>query len=263
MLNFKILTMKNTLRFTVILAMASFFGLQTFGQKNRDALFLKNGSQIYGKMEQVSGGQFSVRTGDGSLFVFDSTDVDHFVISDRKTLERKESGFGFGAELGFLAGPQNSEYPAPFSFAASAGYTFSTRFMAEIGSGLEFLGNSYAPLFAGFRFSFTAKRISPYVFARSGYLFMVSQNEESYYVYPPWTSYMPVSYWYTGERDSHGGPTLTAGMGTSIAMGEMETIISFAYRHFTTSETVYTSAQTTEEYTSYHNRLEIKVGFRF
>jgi hypothetical protein len=123
--------MKKPFIITVILLIIS---VNSFSQKNKDALFLKNGSQIYGKMEQVSGDKISLRTSDGSLFVFDSTDVDHFVIHDNSSVLRKKQGFGIGTEIGFLAGPQNSQYPAPFSFGFSAGYTFGTRYMAEAGS---------------------------------------------------------------------------------------------------------------------------------
>lgn len=252
--------MRNAFNLTVILLI---FSTSAYSQKNKDALFLKNGSQIFGKMEQVSGEKISLRTSDGSLFVFDSTEVDHFVIHDNSSVTRKKAGFGVGTEIGFLAGPQNSQYPAPFSFGFSTGYTFGTRYMAEAGSGLEFIGNSYMPFYGGFRYYFREGRTAPFIFGRAGYLVMISENEDEivYYDYP--ARFYPQDYWYTSDREYKGGPTFTAGMGASFAVSDMEAYMSFAYRHFRTQEIVTTSTSETENFFYYYNRLEIKFGFRF
>src|SRR5665811_2301470 len=157
--------MKKPAIITIIMLIIS---INAFSQKNKDALFLKNGSKIFGKMEQASGDKISLRTSDGSLFVFDSTEVDHFVIHDNSSVTRKKQGLGLGTEIGFLAGPQNSQYPAPFSFGFSTSYTFGTRYMAEAGSGLEFIGHSYMPFYGGFRYYFRESRTAPFIFGRAG-----------------------------------------------------------------------------------------------
>jgi len=252
--------MKNSILLTAILLILS---TSAFSQKNKDALFLKNGSQIFGKMEQLGGNKFSLRTSDGSLFVFDSTEVDHFVIHDNSSVARKKEGFGIGTEIGFLAGPQNSQYPAPFSFGFSGSYTFGTRYMAEAGSGLEFIGNSYMPFYGGFRYYFRESRTAPFIFGRAGYMVMISENEGETVYYPLLSSYYPPNYWYTDEREYNGGPTFTLGLGASFAISDMETYMSFAYRHFSTNEIVSTSTSQTEKFFYYYNRLEIKFGFRF
>ena len=252
--------MKNSIIFTAILLILS---ASAFSQKNKDALFLKNGSQLFGKMEQLGGNKFALRTSDGSLFVFDSTEVDHFVIQDNASVARKKQGFGLGTEIGFLAGPQNSQYPAPFSFGFSTSYTFGTRYMAEAGSGLEFIGHSYMPFYGGFRYYFRESRTAPFIFGRAGYMVMISENEGETVYYPLWDSYYPPNYWYTDDREYNGGPTFTVGMGASFAISDMETYMSFAYRHFSTNEIVSTSTSQTETFFYYYNRLEIKFGIRF
>ncbi len=252
--------MKNSIILTAILLILS---ASAFSQKNKDALFLKNGSQIFGKMEQASGDKISLRTSDGSLFVFDSTDVDHFVIQDNSSVTRKKSGLGIGTEIGFLAGPQNSQYHAPFSFGFSGSYTFGTRYMAEAGSGLEFIGNSYMPFYGGFRYYFREGRTAPFIFGRAGYMVMISENESEIIYYDYSSRFYPQDYWYTGNREYKGGPTFTVGMGASLAISDMETFMSFAYRHFSTNEIVSTSTSQTEKFFYYYNRLEIKLGIRF
>lgn len=263
MQKFETLTMTKMKIPVFLAAIMLIFSTQSYSQKNKDALYLKNGSQIFGKMEQVSGNKVSVRTSDGSLFVFDSTEVDHYVIYDNSTVTRKVQGFGAGTEIGFLAGPQNSQYPAPFSFGLSGGYTFGTRYMVEAGSGLEFIGHSYMPFYGGFRFYLRESRTSPFLFGRAGYMAMISENEDEMIYYPMWSSYYPVDYWYTEDREYKGGPTATLGLGAAFSMGDMETYMSFAYRYFRTKEIVTTSTSSTEEFFYYYNRLEIKLGFRF
>src|SRR5665647_638622 len=252
--------MKNSIILTAILLILS---ASAFSQKNKDALFLKNGSQIFGKMEQLGGNKFALRTSDGSLFVFDSTEVDHFVIHDNASVARKKQGFGLGTEIGFLAGPQNSQYPAPFSFGFSTSYTFGTRYMAEAGSGLEFIGHSYMPFYGGFRYYFRESRTAPFIFGRAGYMVMISENEGEIIYYPLLSSYYPPNYWYTDEREYKGGPTFTLGMGASFAISDMETYMSLSLIHISTNEIVSTSTSQTEKFFYYYNRLEIKFGVRF
>lgn len=239
------------------------FNLSTFSQKNKDALYLKNGSQIFGKMEQAEASKIALRTSDGNLFVFDTTEIDHFVIHNNTTGTRKERGFGVGAELGFLAGPQSSRYPTPFSFGLSAGYTFNHKIIAEAGTGLEFAGSSYAPIYAGIRVLLRNTRTAPFIFGRAGYMTVISEKGNDLIYYPIYSSFYVPGYYYTDERDYKGGPTATIGFGASIAFSDMETYMSFAYRHFRTKEIVTTSYGSTEDYFTYFNRLEIKLGLKF
>jgi hypothetical protein len=252
--------MKNFITLTAILLIVS---TQSYSQKNRDALFLKNGSEIFGKMEQVTGGRVSVRTPDGSLFVFDSTEVDHFVIHDNSAVTRKVQGFGFGAEAGLLVGSQNSRYPAPFSLAVHGTYTFATKYSAEAGTGIEIIGNTYAPLYGGFRVCLNNNRTAPYIFARAGYMAVISSGDNVISYYPVWSSFYPVNYYYTDDRKYKGGPSATAGFGISVAARDVEINMSFAYRYFQTKEIVTTSTETTENFYYNYNRLEIKLGLRF
>ncbi len=131
--------------------------------------------------------------------------------------------------------------------------------------GLEFIGNSYMPFYGGFRIYLRENRTSPFIFGRAGYMAMISENREQVLYYPMWSSssYWPPSYYYTSDREYKGGPTATIGMGVSIATGDLETYLSFAYRHFRTKEIVPTSTVNKEELFFYYNRLEIKAGLRF
>lgn len=252
--------MKKYLTTAAVLLIAA---TQVYSQKNKDALFLRNGSQIFGKMEQVTGNKISVRTSDGSLFIFDSTDVDHFVIHDNLTLTRKKQGFGFGAELGFLVGSQNSQYPSPLSLGVNGTYTFGTRYLAEAGTGIEIIGHTYAPFYGGFRYCFRESRTSPFIFARAGYMLLMSESDSQTNNYPIIDIWYPDVYYYTEERSYKGGPTATGGFGISFAAKDVEFALSFAYRHFRTKETVTTSTDATENFYYNYDRLEVKLGLRF
>jgi len=109
-------------------------------QKKRDILYLKNGSIIYGKLLEVNNNQYKIKTTDGSIFIFSSTEVEKFENETPVFDGRKKSGLGFALEGGFLVGPQNSDYKNPFSFNVLGNITAKTRNIFSIGSGVEYLG---------------------------------------------------------------------------------------------------------------------------
>jgi len=127
-------------------------------QKKKDALYLKNGSVIYGKLVEITDNLYKIQTSDGSLFIYPLSDVEKLVKEAPLSSARKENGPGFALEAGFLIGAQISEYPAPFSFNVLGSYTLDTRNIFSLGSGVEFLGVSYSPLFLEYKFLLREKR---------------------------------------------------------------------------------------------------------
>ena len=53
-------------------------GNQLSAQKLKDVLYLKNGSIINGTLMEITDNQYKLRTSDGSLFIFNSGDVDKY-----------------------------------------------------------------------------------------------------------------------------------------------------------------------------------------
>jgi hypothetical protein len=223
---------------------------QLSGQKAKDVLYLKNGSMIYGNLMEITNDQYKLKGSDGSIFIYSSAEVDRYAKEIPAFAGRKSSGMTFALEAGLMIGAQSNEYKAPFSFNAIAGYTIEKKNMLGIGTGAEFLGKTFVPLFFEYKYTFRDKRVSPFFFARGGYLMHVGPDDES-------------DDYYYNNRDYKGGATLTFGTGLSWAGEDVETYLSFAYRYAQTSyiQTDYNHQDITYE-NNYH-RLEIKFGFRF
>jgi hypothetical protein len=229
--------------------------LNATGQKTRDALYLKNGSIIYGDLTEISDNQYKIITSDKSLFIFQTSEVDKFVKENPGFSGRKKSGAGFSLEAGFLIGPQKSDYVAPFSFNIILHVTSNTQHVFGLGTGIEYFGKSYAPLYFEYKNILNDKKTSPFIYTRVGGIFYLGGEEENNNNY--YGGYNPPTINYKG------GFTYALGTGISWAKDESETYLSFAFRyaHISRTENAYNSYEYT--YKTNFNRLEIKYGFKF
>jgi hypothetical protein len=225
--------------------------LQSYGQKTKDVIYLKNGSMIYGTLMEISNNQYKLKGTDGSIFIYSSDEVERYAKEAPEFAGRKKAGMTFALEAGLLVGAQTNEYKAPFSFNAVAGYTIEKKNTLGIGSGAEFFEKTFVPLFFEYRYTIRDKRVSPFLFARGGTLIHVGADDDS----DNTNSY--------DKHDYKGGASLTFGTGLSWAREDIETYLSFAYRYAQTSyvQTEYNQQEVT--YENNYNRLEVKFGFRF
>jgi hypothetical protein len=238
----------------IILIMLIFILFPLTAQKTKDVVYLKNGSKIYGRIVEINDSICKFQTTDGNLLVYRIKEIAEFKNEDPFFEGRRKSGIGFALEAGVLAGAQSSKYDAPFSFNFLINVTNTTRNIFGIGSGVEYLGQSYMPLFAEYKILFNEKKTTPFIFIRGGKLFHLNGDFESTDQSTPQ---------YNVPKSFEGGGSFTLGTGVSWARNDGETYLSFAYRNLHTSykETSYPN-QTSTFKTSF-NRLEIKFGFRF
>jgi hypothetical protein len=229
-------------------------GFQLSAQKAKDVLYLSNGSIIYGKLIEIIDDQYKIQTSDGSIFIYKSSEVEKFVKEFPLFDGRKAEGLGISLESGLLVGAQHTEFVAPFSFNFLASITSKTKNITSIGSGVEFFGRPYTPLFIEYKHIIFDRKISPFIFARGGAVIPFGGNEK--------TSRLVYNY-DTGPKDYKGGASFTFGTGISWAKQEYETYLSFAYRYARTSyvQSEYNLGDVT--YNNSLNRLEIKFGYKF
>lgn len=245
--------MKKLILYVIIL---TFIALPLSGQKIKDALYLKNGSIIYGKLLEISENRYKIQTSDGSLFIYSEEEVDKFLKESPGFEGRKQNGAGFALEAGLLIGAQSSNYEAPFSFNFLVNYTAGTKNIISVGSGVEFLGSTYTPLFVEYKYLFHDRKTTPFIFFRGGGLFHLGGDKESDNQYNPYPSY-------NYPTDYRGGASLGFGTGISWNRNESETYLSFGYRYAQTSYKQRNYNDYRYTYKSYYNRLEVKFGFKF
>jgi hypothetical protein len=239
-------------KYLTLVIMLTFIALPLMGQKTKDAIYLKNGSIIYGKLMEISDDQYKIQTSDGSLFIYSFGEVDKFIKESPRFEGRKNSGAGFALEAGLLIGSQNSEFDAPFSFNLIVNYTTITKNILGIGSGVEFMGSTFSPLFFEYKRLFYDRKTTPFIFFRGGALIHAGGDEESDPSNP---------YYY--PKDYKGGASLGIGTGISWAKEDIETYLTFAYRYAQTSYKQRNYNDITYTYKNNYNRLEVKFGFKF
>jgi hypothetical protein len=229
-------------------------GIQLMAQKLNDALYLNNGSIIYGKLTEIVNDTYKIQTSDGSILVYKAEEVARFEKESHIINIRKESGLGFSLEAGLLVGSQQSEFRSPFSFNCLLSITSNTSNVTSLGSGVEFLGRPYSPLFIEYKYIIMDNNTAPFVFIRGGAVIPFGSSGEA-------VSTTNIT---SGNiRDYKGGASLTLGTGISWSKENYETYLSFAYRYARTSyeQNEYNKGIVT--YSNNFNRLEIKFGYRF
>ena len=223
-------------------------------QKTKDVLYLKNGSIIYGKLIEIVGDQYKMQTTDGSIFIYSTSDVEKFAKETPFFDGRKVEGFGFSLEAGILAGAQHTSYSAPFSFNFLAGFTSNTKNIISLGSGVEFIGKPFTPVFLEYKYLMFDRKTTPFIFIRGGALLQIGGNDPESYNNNN-NDYVPFNY--------KGGGSFTFGSGISWAKDDFETYLSFAYRYAHTSYQRKEFNRGNITYENSLNRLEIKFGFKF
>jgi hypothetical protein len=161
---------------------------------------------------------------------------------------------GVALDAGFLFGPQSSEYNSAFSFNILLNTTVDTKNIFGLGSGVEYLGQSFMPLILEYKYIISDKKTTPFIFIRGGKLFHLSGDQQNT------DSTVPQ---YDNNKSYEGGGSFTLGTGISWVREGVETYLSFAYRNAHTSYTQTNFNNQTATYKNTYNRLEVKLGFRF
>ena len=242
-------SMKNLFFFLLMLIIS---WTQISAQKTKDVLYLRNGSKIFGKLIEVNSEQYKIQISDGSEMIYSVSEVEKFSRDTPLFDGRKENGFTITIETGLLIGPQNARYTAPFSFNFLCGLTSKTKNITSFGSGVEFIGRPFTPLFFEYKCILYDRKTSPFIFVRGGAVIPLGGDESSSsYQY----DYNPKNY--------KGGASFAFGSGVSWAKEDYDIYFSFAYRYAHTSyeQNEYNRGDVT--YNNTLNRLELKIGLKF
>lgn len=223
-------------------------------QKSKDVLYLKNGTKIYGNLMEISDSQYKIKTPKGFIFTFQCSEVEKYVNERAISDSLRKSGTGFTLEAGVLAGAQSNKYDAAFSFNFIGSIKANKFDSFGLGSGVEYLGQPFLPIFLEYRHLMSVRKTTPFIFIRGGGLFHLNGDfERTDFTSPVYDT--PMSY--------KGGFSLTMGTGISWFKDDYESYLTFAFRNAHTSydELEYNNQRST--YKNSYNRLEIKYGFRF
>ncbi len=160
-----------------------FYITQAFSQRGKgDVVYLKNGSIINGQIVSLlPNGQVKIKTRDNSLWVFESAGIDSIRKSfNIRKITSIQSGFFNLTEAGILTGNSNNSKKAPFSLINICGWKFNNRISAGVGTGVEFLNETYLPVLADFRYYLKRQGGNPFFGIQGGYNIALEKPDRIY-----------------------------------------------------------------------------------
>lgn len=153
-----------------------------YAQRNKDLVYLKNGSIIHGTVieQNFVEDRINIKATDGSLFVYKMSEVERI---ERASKEEKSEGFLGGnglhrkfriiIEPAYVFGIEDSDYKEDrVGGTVSAGYQFNPYIYLGGGAGGYYYVDSKVaslPIFLNFRADFINARINPFVDVKGGY----------------------------------------------------------------------------------------------
>ncbi len=169
-------------------------------------------------------------------------------------------------ETGFLAGPMANNRPAPFTISNISSFSINNIIHIGAGVGIEFLEESYLPVFLDLRYYFRDEKFSPFVNFQTGYNLALTNNSNIYpwYSYPEYSalsSFVPYPYPYYGEYNPKGGFFINPQVGFKNMFNEhLGFVFAVGYRY---QQLKYTVEDADNNMLIEYNRLTIKLGFIF
>jgi hypothetical protein len=148
---------------------------------NGDIVYLKNGSIIRGVVIELTPNQsLKIKTADGSIFVYNVSDVEKIAKEELPAIEPKANdhvgvkslrGYKGFVDVGSTSAVENENR---VEFSTSHGYQFNNHIF--LGAGIAY-HNYYdykycaIPIYINFRANFIKKKVTPFVDVKSGYSF--------------------------------------------------------------------------------------------
>ncbi len=250
-----------------LLLFTFFVTLTAFPQAEKGYIYLKNGTILKGKYSYSPDQKnVSVFTA-GNLWVFDRNEIDTIAVkrvgatkSFNQTMP--DSKFFYRIELGVLVGNADNSQNAPFSMTGSVNYRVVPRFSVGVGTGIEFLKESFLPVFANLEYKLHEYPSSPYFFLKAGYQVAIEESNAVYYdIVPDWISIWPRPGNMNSEPlDSKGGFLINPGLGYQHMFSPtfgMNFAVGYQYHRLNYS------GESDYELDIDYNRLTIKLGIIF
>ncbi len=198
----------------VLIALLTF---PVLAQTKKGYIYLKNGSVITGKYNYSDNlEKLQVITSEG-VWIFDTSEVD----SIRTKLHRNknfgeiksESPLFIRTEIGVLIGNSENSQSAPLSLTSSVNYSINPKLSVGAGVGVEFLKETYLPVFVNLEYKFRDSYSTPYLFLKTGYQVPLEESREIYDDMYWARSYIPWPNNSQEPMDTKGGFLINPGVG--------------------------------------------------
>ncbi len=184
--------------------------ISNLSAQQKMSVHLKNGSIIRGRITEQYPDSLLKIYSQGNLWAFPMSDVEKISSDGIRAHIQEVTGFRFYADLGVTGDGA--------SIKGTETYRFTKQMSAGIGIGFEACDyNTFAPVYADFRYDFRPTRYSPFVFLQSGYAWC---TESDYYY--DWNNYENYQF--------KGGFHSLAGLGMKYRFGSVGLNFQIGYR---------------------------------
>jgi len=247
----------------IIAALWTFF---VFAQSEKGYVYLKNGTILKGKYQYTENANKLRVESAGNIWVFNASEVDSVTTYRAKRINNMQmqpsgSSLFFRTEIGILAGNAQNNHSAPLSVTGTVNYLVKPKFSLGLGTGVEFLKESYLPVFLNAEFKLRNTLSTPYFFLKAGYQLGIDDSQTVYYdVYPAWSSVWPYPDYGQENLDAKGGVLVNPGMGYMYQFSSgFGLSVAFGYQYHRLHYTGDNNYAVDIDY----NRLTVKIGFIF
>lgn len=202
-----------------LFAIAVIIAVSVSSQTEKGYVYLKNGTILKGKYQFTADSLKLKIQSAGNLWIFKTDEIERVSNKRAEMLEKFEkeslhSPYYLRTEIGVLVGNSENSQSAPFSFSTSVNYQLKPRLSVGAGAGLEFLKESYLPVFLNFEYKLRDSYSTPYFFLKAGYEVPIEESRTVYYSgYQPWSSFWPGPDYQNEIMKTKGGILLHPGIG--------------------------------------------------
>jgi hypothetical protein len=251
-----------------LFAIIAFLTFPVFSQSQKGIVFLKNGSEVKGKFTFSNNLEKLKVESAGSIWVFNANEVDSVSYSKKDRADfnvdkENESAVFFRTEMGLLIGNSENSQSAPFSLSSSLNYKLTPKISIGGGLGVEFLKETYMPVFFNAEYKLRDSYSSPYFFVKVGYQVSIEESKEMYYPgydYQPWSSFAPWPRPDSEHLDAKGGLLINPGIGYQRMFSSgFGMCFAFGYQF----HRLEFSGEDDYSLNIDYNRLTLKVGILF
>jgi hypothetical protein len=219
-----------------------------------DAVFLKSGSVVTGKIVQydsLAGVKISNKCG---IWLYQFNEIDSLGANPGvRYYTSKSKGYYNISSSGLLIGEGNTASGVLPSFTTINGYRFLPGLTSGIGVGYEYFDWSVLPVFADVRYFFVNEGFSPFLLAQGGYSFALEQNFDN-------------NYWGNQVTKTYGGPMFGAGAGIRAGIARNSALLislSYRFQKLSYDSQNYWELGTIRRYYTNYNRIALTVAFLF
>jgi len=237
-----------------------------FSQTEKGVVYLKNGTILKGRYLYFDNSEKIKVESAGNIWVFPVEEID--TVENRRAARNLKMQESFSrrklfahAELGVLAGNSENSQSAPLSVTGSLNYLVRPSFSVGAGLGVEFLKESYLPVFLNLEYKFRESASTPYLYLKGGYQVPLEESRELYYdVWPSRSSFWPGPAHEPETLEPKGGVLFNPGIGyQSMFSPGFGMSVAFGYQF----HRLHYEGENDYGLDIDYNRLSIKIGILF